>query len=205
MSLARRAAMPALWAEITEAVAIGGPKALQIAFYEVTDLPGIMRVLEANKEAVGAAGALLEAARLPNTGGRERPVMHQGPALELLRRYTVNCADLTRGVAWDDMAEMAGLSPYDMRLRPLCKAISKAAFRAWGMELGWYGGRFRVLTAKQAAEKETKLLEQNVRGGIKRNEVKRKPALNQDMTGSNVSYQGMLFEGVIGETDDLPN
>jgi hypothetical protein len=206
VSLARKAGMPALWVEIDQAVEAGGPKALQIAFYDIQQLPDIMRVIQGNRVTPGHAAELLETARTVDAKGRETPIMRDGAALHLARRYSLSCNDLTRGMSWKDMAALAGLSNYDTRLRPLCKAISVAALKAWGMELGWFRGHFRVLTAKQSAEKETKLLKDNVGGGVRRSEKKLAIATNKGLKSSGTAdYQVMLFEGVLGESDDLPN
>lgn len=196
--------MPALWVEITEAVTIGGVKALQIAFYDVRQLPDIMRVLRANEESPGAASELLLSARARDTKGRSRVVLkEESTAAALFHRYTLSCRDLSRGMTKKQMAELAGMSVYDTRLRPLCKDISIAAFKAWGMEPGWYKGRYRVLTANQSTEKETKLLKYNVRGGIKRAEKKRAIADNKALPPSATETHTLtLFEGIVGEEND---
>lgn len=206
MSLARKIDMPALWTEITEAVAIGGVKALQVAFYEFDQLPEIMRVIESNRAVPGSATEMMLQVRRTDAKGRQRRVIREGSAsTALLHKFTLTCPDLMRGLSRPKMAELAGLSVHDNRLEGLCASISEAALRAWGMELAWDGkGRFKVLTAKQSAEKETRLGKQNVLGGLKRNEKKRRIAENKGLPSSAAALAPlMLFEGIVGESDAL--
>lgn len=184
-----------LYSEINDAIEVMGKQALEIAVYDMHYLHPVVLVITQNFTQPGHMADIVIQAKTTDKRGRERRAMNNGPAEKLFVQWTTNAVNLLRGLSRQEMAELCGLTKYDMRLDWYCKTISKVCRKVLHLEVGWYKGRFRVMTAKQVRAKETGLVKRNVVGGAGRadDRLKIETGKKYKPTGQ-VQVQALLFE-----------
>ena len=186
-----------LYAEMSDAVDILGDKALKIAVYDVRYMHTVMLLISENTVAPGAFAEALNTVKLPDSRDRQRPAMLPGPAKELAVQWSSHADNLLHGLSTEQMASLCGLTRYDKRLDWYCRTITRAVRRALKVEIGWYRGRFRVLTTAQVKIKETRLARNNLQGGARRSDARLGIQTGGGMKATSTLYvQAALFEDV---------
>ena len=186
-----------LYAEISEATDLLGDKALQIAVYDIDAMKTVMLLISQNTVAPGAFAEALVGVRKPDALKRSRLVIQEGPARELAVQWSSAADNLLHGLSTNEMAELCGLTKYDKRLDWYARTVSKAVRRAFSLEVGWYHGRFRILTASQVRAKESRLARHNVKGGAQRAEDRLGLKTGGEARPSDTLFvQAALFEDI---------
>ncbi|MBZ9750759.1 hypothetical protein K7W42_07780 [Deinococcus sp. HMF7604] len=177
------------------AIELMGTQALEIAVYDMRYLHPVVLVITQNFTEPGHMANVVIQAKTTDKRGRQRKAMNSGPAEKLFISWTSNAVNLLHGLTRNEMAQLCGMTRYDMRLDWYCKTIAKVCRKVLHLEVGWYKGRFRVLTAKQVRAKETTLVRHNVVGGAKRADDRLDIQTGQKYkaTGT-VQVQATLFE-----------